>query len=186
MKCCSCLAVSRRSPAFPSSTTTQRRAVATASGREDCQERDFDRERFVNIAIQVIVQLFETADALQGFGCAESACQRSGFLFYTRQATLRHAITGAQNIGPPGEQCFDQSSAPLQVKTFGTGFVVLFAFFQPHTISGILVTYLFLLQCFICFALNVFPNRAKQTLKFLSQSIGKLNGPAFFAGLLLQ
>src|SRR6266513_6139629 len=60
------------------------------SCNKNCQERDFDRQCFVNIAIQVIAQLFETPDALQDFGCAESACQCSGFFSRTRKTTLRH------------------------------------------------------------------------------------------------
>src|SRR4029453_19448128 len=56
---------------------------ATVSCGEDCQERDFDRECFVNIAIQVIAQLFETPDALQDFDCAESACLRRRFFSRT-------------------------------------------------------------------------------------------------------
>jgi len=71
--------------------------------REDCQERDFDRQRFVNIAIQVIAQFFETPDAFQNFDRAESACERSGFSLCLRQTTLRNTITGAQNVRPPGE-----------------------------------------------------------------------------------
>src|SRR5206468_3509348 len=76
---------------------------ARVSCGEDCEERDFDCERFVDIAIQVIAQFFETPDALQDFGCAESACQCSGFFSRTRKTTLRHTVTGAQNVRPPGE-----------------------------------------------------------------------------------
>src|SRR4029453_7845199 len=75
----------------------------TVSCGEDCEERCLHRECFVNIAIQVIAQLFETPDALQDFDGAESACQRSGFFSCTRQATFRHIISGGQNVRPPGE-----------------------------------------------------------------------------------
>src|SRR5207245_9520798 len=95
------------------STTTQREQLpirrsagfnnppTTVSRRENCEESDFNCQCFVNIAVQVIAQLFEIPDALQDFGCVESACQRSGFFSCTRQATSRHTITGAQNVRPP-------------------------------------------------------------------------------------
>src|SRR5580700_6623465 len=96
-------------------STTQREAIANSQGArgsatpaavscgEDCEESHFDCQCFVNIAIQVIAQLFKTPDAFQYFGCAEPACQCSGFFSCTRQATLRHTVTGAQNVRPPGE-----------------------------------------------------------------------------------
>ncbi len=39
---------------------------------EDCEESDFDGERFLNIAIQMIAQFFEAAHALQNFDGAET------------------------------------------------------------------------------------------------------------------
>src|SRR4026208_1291036 len=86
--------------AFPSSW---RQRSLLVSRRKDCQESDFDRQRFVNIAIQMIAQFFETPDAFQDFSCAESACQCGGFFSCTRQTTLRYTIPGPKNIRPPRE-----------------------------------------------------------------------------------
>src|SRR5258707_357123 len=70
---------------------------------EDCQESDFDRECFVNIAIQMIAQFFEATDAFQDLDRAEPGCPHGGFFSCTRQTTLRYTITGPQNVRPPGE-----------------------------------------------------------------------------------
>jgi hypothetical protein len=47
--------------------------------RENGQESDFDGQRFLNIAIQMIAQFFEAADASQNFGCGETLGERAGF-----------------------------------------------------------------------------------------------------------
>src|SRR4029077_11058482 len=73
---------------------------ARVSCGEDCEESHFDCECFVNIPIQVIAQLFKTPDAFQDFGCAESACQCSGFFSCTRKATSPHPIHRAKNVRP--------------------------------------------------------------------------------------
>src|SRR5215470_5420061 len=94
------LKLRRGGPAFLSLRVASERRMRTGnpsllvSRREDCQERDFDRQRFVNIAIQMIAQSFETPDTFQNFSCAESACQRSGFFACARQAALPHTVTG--------------------------------------------------------------------------------------------
>ena len=72
-------------------------------GGEHCQKRDFDRERFVNVATEMIAQLFEATDAFQDFSGAEARCECGSFFFCMCQITLRHAIARPKNISPPGE-----------------------------------------------------------------------------------
>src|SRR5206468_2039335 len=113
------------------------------------------------------------------FGGTETRCQCARFVFRMRQITLCYAVARPKDITPPGEQYLDQPGAALQVKTLGERLVVFLAFFQPRAVGRILVACYFAFQCFVCFSLHILPGRTKQMLKFLTESIGKLNSPAF-------
>src|SRR5439155_26781617 len=161
-------------------------ATTPASLGEDCQKRYFDGEGFVNVAPQMIAQFFETSDPSYNFSAAEARCECSGFCSSMRQITMHHTVARPKNISPPGEQCLNQSRAPLQVKTFGERLVVSFSFFQPRAVSRILVTRLFLFQRLIGFALHFLTHFAEQALKSLGKPIGELDRPFSFAGGVLQ
>ena len=94
----------------------------------------------MNVSAEMIAQLLKRTDPPEDFGRAESGCQRGGFLFRSRDIALCHVVAGAKNVGPPGEQGFDQRGAPLQIKTFGERFIISFPFFQPGAVRRILVT----------------------------------------------
>jgi hypothetical protein len=70
---------------------------------EDCEESDFDGERFLNIAIQMIAQFFEAAHALQNFDGAETFREHAYFFSGVGQVTALYAVGCTKDIRPPGE-----------------------------------------------------------------------------------
>ena len=73
------------------------------SGRENSQECNFDGERLLDIAAEMVAQFLQAPNAVQNFGGGEALCQRSSFLFGRRQVPAIYICACSQNIRPPLE-----------------------------------------------------------------------------------
>src|SRR5205807_6124394 len=116
------------------------------SGRENSQECNFDGERLLDIAAEMVAQFLQAPNAVQNFGGGEALCQRSSFLFGRRQVPAIYICACSQNIRPPLEQNFDERGTALEIKTLGQSFVIFLAFIKPGAVGRILVASFFKVQ----------------------------------------